>query len=460
MSKICLYCSNREQSLRWEQSFANTEHHVISLSMAQEVADRLDEEIFDMLVVCLSGTEGDSAFVSNSRSAHPNMPIVVVDSPEGRMSTTMARELGVSEYITHQANHEIVLLHVEKALEVARLRAENAYLVNQVLEGESDVSIVGHSTSMEHIRMLVDRVAQTKSNVLLVGESGTGKELVAQAIHQISGARTLPLIKVNCPGIPAQLFESELFGHMKGSFTGAFESRKGKFELAEGGNLLLDEVSELPLDLQAKLLRVVESRRFTRVGGSVEIDVRARIIAATNRDLTHMVQRGKFREDLFYRLNVFPIALPPLRIRKEDIRETALHLLCHVGRSCGLVAKGISKEAMKALERYHWPGNVRELRNILERAMVLNGGGIIEVNHLPWEIQESGAESLQNDGRFNHSVEAYKKKLLLDALTKNGWIKKEAARKLGLSQRAFSHYVVRFGLDNYRSKRQPGSGTI
>ncbi len=318
--------------------------------------------------------------------------------------------------------------------------------------------MIAASRAMGVIFETIRAVGPSDYPVLIMGESGTGKELVAQAIHQASGVRTLPLIKVNCPGIPAQLFESELFGHMKGAFTSAFESRKGKFELAEGGNLLLDEVSELPLDLQAKLLRVVESRRFTRVGGSAEIDVRARIIAATNRDLSHMVRKGKFREDLFYRLNVFPIALPSLRIRKEDICEIALHMLSHVSMACGLVAKGISKEAMKALEHYHWPGNVRELRNILERALVLNGGGIVDVNHLPWEIQEGGAERSKDDGRFNHSVETFKKKLLLDALSKNGWVKKEAAQELGLSQRALSHYVVRFGLDSYRSKCRPGSG--
>jgi DNA-binding NtrC family response regulator len=458
MSKICLYCTCAEQGLRWKQSFAGAGHLVAFLDTARETMDRLDRQLFDALVVCVSSAEDDSVLISSCRSAQPNILIVVIDGPECRMSAARARELGVSEHLTYQTNCEIVLLHVERALEVARLRAENAYLVDQVLEGESDVSIVGRSPGMEHVRLLVDKVAQTKSNVLLVGESGTGKELVAQAIHQASGVRTLPLIKVNCPGIPAQLFESELFGHMKGAFTSAFESRKGKFELAEGGNLLLDEVSELPLDLQAKLLRVVESRRFTRVGGSAEIDVRARIIAATNRDLSHLVRKGKFREDLFYRLNVFPIALPSLRIRKEDICEIALHMLSHVSRACGLVAKGISKEAMKALEHYHWPGNVRELRNILERALVLNGGGIVDVNHLPWEIQDGGAERSKDDGRFNHSVETFKKKLLLDALSKNGWVKKEAAQELGLSQRALSHYVVRFGLDSYRSKCRPGSG--
>lgn len=425
--------------------------HIVKAAGAPEAATtRLDSEIFDILAAYAGSGEGAREVVAACRDTHPKMPILLVSGPDARMSAASAGELGVTEYLKHDVEPETVLLHAEKALEAARIRAEHAYLIDQLLEGEQNVSVVGKSRAMEQLRMLVDKVARTKSNVLLIGESGTGKELVSQRIHQASGLGAQPLIKVNCPGIPSQLFESELFGHMKGSFTGAFESRKGKFELAGKGNILLDEVSELPLDLQAKLLRVLESRRFTRIGGDAEIEVQARVIAATNRDLARMVKDGSFREDLFYRLNVFPITLPPLRSRKEDIPETALHLLCHIGSSCGLIAKGIGKEAMKALESYHWPGNVRELRNILERALVLAGGGIVELEHLPWEIQEGAADIKSADDRFNSRVDAYKKKLLIESLRKNGWVKKEAARDLGLTQRAFSHYVLRFGLDNYR----------
>lgn len=451
MSKVFIYCSVKPCPLRLDQRFSNAGHRTATAITFQEAVDRLDNEIFDILIIHLGELDADLALIAVCRDRYPTMPIVAVSSPKSRLSAVQAREYGVVEYLKHPADPDNVLLHTEKALDAAKLRAEHAYLIEQVLEGEANVDIVGKSPGMSHVRTLIAKVSRSRSNVLLAGESGTGKELVAQAIHQTAGLGAQPLIKVNCPGIPAQLFESELFGHMKGSFTGAFESRKGKFELAGKGNILLDEISELPLDLQAKLLRVLESRRFTRIGGTAEIEVHARVIAATNRDLSRMVKEGRFREDLFYRLNVFPISLPPLRARKPDIMETALHLLSHIGRSCGLVAKGIDKDAMKALEAYHWPGNVRELRNILERALVLAGGGIVGMEHLPWEMHEIHNESGEGDGQFNARVEAYKKKLLLEALVKNGWIKKEAARTLGLTQRAFSHYVARFVLDKCRS---------
>ncbi len=451
MSKILIYRPAPSNHSKWDRPFSDAGHSTSTLHSTDEVLECLNGEIFDLLVIYLGYNGDDRAFITSCRERFPQLPIVVVDGPASRLSARAAGELGVTEYLKQSAEPETVLLHAEKALEAARIRAEHAYLVDQMLEGESDVTIVGRSLAMEHVRELIVKVSRSRSNVLLIGESGTGKELVAQAIHQSATERGAPpLIKVNCPGIPAQLFESELFGHMKGSFTGAIESRKGKFELAGQGNILLDEVSELPLDLQAKLLRVLESRRFTRVGGTDEIETQARVIAATNRDLSQMVSEGAFREDLFYRLNVFPITLPPLRNRRQDIRETALHLLCHIGSSCGLVAKGIAREAMKALESYHWPGNVRELRNILERALVLAGGGIVQLEHLPWEMQETSTDLPANEGRFNALIEAYKKKLMLESLRRHGWVKKEAARELGLTQRAFSHYVNRLSLDHHR----------
>lgn len=450
MSKIFILCDEYDKKDLWAKTFLDAGHLVISMETADSATDRLDSEIFDILVAYIGKDGREVSVIESCRDRQPTMPIVAVSGMDSRISISNAREMGIAEYLKHDVEPEVVRLHAEKALEAARIRAEHAYLIHQLLEGERDVSIVGKSRAMEHLRMLIDKVAKTRSNVLLLGESGTGKELVSQRIHQSSGLSSQPLIKVNCPGIPSQLFESELFGHMKGAFTGAFESKKGKFELAGKGNILLDEISELPLDLQAKLLRVLESRQFTRVGGEAEIEVHARVIAATNRDLLRMVREGTFREDLFYRLNVFPIVLPPLRARKEDIRDTALHLLCHIGSSCGLIARGIGKEAMKALESYHWPGNVRELRNILERALVLAGGGIVDIEHLPWEIQDTASAVHETDDRFNRRVDVYKKKLLIESLRKHGWVKKEAARDLGLTQRAFSHYVTKFGLDDYR----------
>jgi DNA-binding NtrC family response regulator len=346
---------------------------------------------------------------------------------------------------------ERMALLVDRLLESASIRAEHSYLLAEVLEGEREIQVVGRSAAMQKVRDLIRKVASTRSSVLLLGESGTGKELAAQAIHLSLPSRSHPLIKVNCPGIPTQLFESELFGHMKGAFTGAHESRKGKFELAGKGNILLDEVSEIPFELQAKLLRVLEDRRFTRVGGTAEVKVEARIIAASNRNLKVMVEQGRFRSDLYYRLNVFPISLPPLRSRREDIPETAIHLLGHVASSCGLPSDGVSEEAMLVLQAYDWPGNVRELRNILERALVLAGGGTIQLDHLPIELQEAGPARADDQATFQARVDNFKRELLVETLKSTRWSKKEAAGKLGLTQRAFSHYVAKYGLDSFRS---------
>ncbi len=427
-------------------------HRVGSESSRRDGLARLEREIFDLLIVDLQlpGEQGRELLVQ-AHEAQSALPIVLISDSGSVREAVDAMRLGAVEYAQQPLDLDALVMRVDQILESSSIRAEHNYLIDQVLEGEQQVDLVGKSAAMERVRALVDKVAPTRSNVLVLGESGTGKELVAQAIHERSAKRKQPLIKVNCPGIPATLFESELFGHMKGAFTGALENRKGKFELAGKGNILLDEIAEIPVELQAKLLRVLEERRFMRGGGSTEAVVDARVIAATNRDLEAMVNAGGFRADLFYRLNVFPIPLPPLRERKEDLPELSLHLLCHIGSSCGLIAKGISPAALQAFSRYHWPGNVRELRNVLERALVLAGGGVVDVDHLPMELQEhASADGDDRPESFQSRIDRIKRDLLLEALRETDWKKKEAAKQLGLSKRAFSHYVSRFELDSYR----------
>ncbi|MBN2529498.1 MAG: sigma-54-dependent Fis family transcriptional regulator [Deltaproteobacteria bacterium] len=455
MSNLILYSTNHHKSATLARVFEEYGHCLVYLPDPTEVCQILQREIFDAAIICADAPDETRHIVIACRDAQPMMPVVIVEGEDPAVNAEQARELGAAEFLKRNVEPASVLMHTEKALEAARLRAEHAYLIDQVMEGEKQVYLAGTSEAMATVRALITKVSRSRSTVLLTGESGTEKELVAHAIHQASLGSKHPLVKVNCPGIPAQLFESELFGHMKGSFTGATESQRGKFELAGKGNILLDEVSELPLELQAKLLRVLESRRFTRVGGANEIEAQARVIAATNRDLKAMVKEGRFREDLYYRLNVFPIELPPVRDRKEDLKDTALHLLGHIGSSCGLTASGIDKDAMHILKSYNWPGNVRELRNVLERSLVLAGGGLILPEHLPWEVQDAGEGTTDNEEFFNVRVNAYKKKLLLESLRKHAWVKKDAATSLGLSQRAFSHYVARFNLDNQRKSSRP-----
>jgi DNA-binding NtrC family response regulator len=360
-------------------------------------------------------------------------------------------QAGAADFVQKPFELEAMAMRVERVLDSARLRAAYAYLVDQCCDTRRNAAPVGHSPEMCRVRELIEKVAVTGVNVLITGESGTGKELAASMIHDLSGNTDNPLIKVNCPAIPAQLFESELFGHMKGAFTGAFETRKGKFELAGKGNILLDEISEIPFDLQAKLLRVIEDKRFTRVGGSAEIRVNARIIAATNRNLSEMVEKGLFRADLYYRLNVFPIEMPPLRMHKEDIPQIVLHLLPYLSRNCCLETEGIGDEALAALAAYRWPGNVRELRNILERALVLSMGKKIQPEHLPLELQDGERDGMPT-GNFNTELNDFKRQLLLDALRTTDWSKKDAAALLGLSGRAFSHYVKTLNLDDFRPR--------
>lgn len=428
-------------------------HVLVSAGRVSEAKQKLEQELFDLLITDVRLPDGSG--MSILKLAHellPSLPVIVITAHGAIQDAVDAMKYGAVEYVQKPFELEAMSILVDKALETASIRAEHSYLIGEVLEGESEIELVGDSKAMQTVRSLVNKVAATRSTVLITGESGTGKELVARAIHEASTARRQPLIKVNCPGIPAQLFESEIFGHMKGAFTGAYESRKGKFELAGRGNIFLDEIAEIPINLQSKLLRVLEERRFTRIGGANEVTVDARVIAATNKDPEVLIEQKQFRADLYYRLNVFPIHLPPLCERPEDIPRLSMHLLSHVAQSCGLVAEGITPEAMRIIQAYQWPGNVRELRNILERAMVLSGGGYVDADHLPMELQEMSTPTVAEDATFQLQVEGFKRQVLLDALNSVGWVKKNAAAQLGLSQRAFSHYVSRFDLDRFRDR--------
>lgn len=452
MSKILIVDDEPRGVKLLRQKLEERGHSVASAGTFSAALERVTSELFDLLLTDVRLPDGSGIdLLGRTREQQPELPVIVVTAYGDIRDAVRAMQLGAVEYVQKPFELEAIALLVARTLDTARVRREHSYLLDELLEGEREVQIVGRSEPMQRVRALVARVAATRSTVLLTGESGTGKEIVAQAIHALSRQHNQAMIKVNCPAIPAQLFESELFGHMKGSFTGAQESRQGKFELARDGTIFLDEISEIPLELQAKLLRVIEERAFTRVGGTAEVRVEARIIAATNRDLLAMVRAGRFREDLYFRLAVFPIQLPPLRTRPEDIPETASHLLAHVAPRCGLRPHGISDSALRALAAYAWPGNVRELRNVLERALVIAGGEEIGVEHLPVEIGDShphgGPCCCQS---FSGCVEAYKRTLLVEALTACGWSKQDAAARLGLSPRAMSHYVARFDLDRDR----------
>jgi DNA-binding NtrC family response regulator len=425
-------------------------HGVDQAERVEQSLEKLQTGIYDLLITDVrlpdrSGIE----LLTQAQTYQPAIQTIVITAYGSVEDAVEAMRLGAFDYIQKPFQLEALRLVVEQALSMATLKAQHQYMLDETRTVRGGPDLVGSSTAMARVRELIDVASSKPTSVMLTGESGTGKELVAGAVHHRSGKGDRPLVRLNCPAIPVELFESELFGHMKGSFTGAFESRRGKFELADGGTLFLDEISEIPLGLQSKLLRVLEERRFTRVGGTNEIQVNLRVIAATNRDLERAVQTGRFRKDLYYRLNIFPIHIPPLREHLEDIPDLADHLLQRIATQYHMPQPGISEHAMRHLQRYGWPGNVRELRNVLERGLLLAQGEAIQPEHLPAELIGDDFEDPQSHG-LNQQVETYRKDLILRALQRCDWRKKEAARLLGLSPRALSHYIVKYDLDGLK----------
>jgi Nif-specific regulatory protein len=341
-----------------------------------------------------------------------------------------------------------VKLHMEIEREREALIEEKEHL-RQQLKGKYNVeNIIGHSDSMQEVFEAIHRVAPSKANVLLRGESGTGKELVAKAIHYMSPRAKGPFIKFNCASIPEGLLESELFGHEKGAFTGAMALRKGRFELADRGTIFLDEIGDLPVTLQPKILRVLQEKEFERVGGEKTIKVDVRLIAATSRNLENFVAEGKFREDLYYRLNVVPLYLPPLRERREDIGLLSDYFLKKYNQENSTALK-ISAEVLQVFSDYEWPGNVRELENTIERLVVMSKGNIIGKSDLPLNIREQSIKtkySLQTKDNLPSTVEVIEKARILDALNKTGWVQARAARLLGITPRQIGYKIMRYGL--------------
>jgi transcriptional regulator with PAS, ATPase and Fis domain len=318
--------------------------------------------------------------------------------------------------------------------------------------------IIGNHPSMKRVYDTIVRVCDTDSSILIQGESGTGKELVARAIHELSPRQSARFVAINCGAIPSGLLESELFGHVKGAFTGAITNKVGKFEMAQGGTVFLDEIGDMSYELQVKLLRVLEERCIEPVGSSKQVPLDVRIVSATNKDLDKQVEDGKFREDLYYRLNVIPITLPPLRERTSDIPLLVEHFVEYFNESKNRKVKGISSKAMDLLMNYHWPGNVRELRNVIEMLVVIKAEGIIQENELPQKIR--GNNSCEQEVQFKNepvlpeegidlttAVTEYEKRLILESLNRTGWIKQHAAKLLNLNRTTLVEKIKRYQLE-------------
>jgi DNA-binding NtrC family response regulator len=386
----------------------------------------------------------------SSSAENPLPPKVILVTAHGSVERAReAHHLGAFDYMSKPVVADELLFRVERALEAFRL-AEKALRLERRLKSDGLEAIVGDSAAMRDVFRLVEKIAPTNSTVLIRGESGTGKELVARAVHSRSNRSARPFYALNCAAIPENLLESELFGHEKGSFTGADARKIGLFEAASGSTLFLDEIGDLTLPLQGKILRALQEKEVKRVGGNETIPVDVRVVAATNRDLTAMMKAGQFREDLFYRLNVIPVELPPLRERSSDVRALVLRFLDKSNASHGTSVTTVSPEAMELLVRHGWPGNVRQLESVVERAVLLCEGNIVTPADLPSEVRLNTAPAARPYGfdipADGIDIEEFERQLIVQAMEKSGWVIAKAARLLGLTYRTLQYRLEKFGL--------------
>jgi two-component system response regulator PilR (NtrC family) len=421
---------------------------------AQEILKKKSFEmvISDLQMPNVSGIE----LLKFTKDLNPDIVFMIITAFGTTETAVEAMKLGAYDYITKPFKIDEVRILSHHALKSKRLETENIQLKKELNKENSFSNIVGNSQAMHKIYDLVQRVSQTATNVLITGESGTGKELIAKAIHYNGPLKDKPFVTVNCGAIPENLMESEMFGHKKGSFTGAHVDKMGLFEVANGGTLFLDEVGELPLSIQVKLLRSIQERIIRMVGGTEDIKVEVRICAATNRNLEEQVRSGAFREDLFYRLNVIQIKSPGLRERRDDIPLLANHFLDKYNHRLNKQIKGISSEAMDILKKYDYPGNVRELENIIERTVALEGGATILPESLPPLVTTIGGgrklasaydiEVTEEGLDLEKVIGQIEKEVLIKAIHKSGGIKKKAAKLLGITFRSMRYRVEKYGL--------------
>jgi two-component system response regulator PilR (NtrC family) len=411
--------------------------------------DDIDVVITDMQMPGRSGLDILHAVPDLS----PGTVVVVITAFASTDSAIEAMKEGAYDYITKPFKVDEIRVVVEKALEKKLLEVENRRLKTELRTQARHRNIVGNSTAIQRVFDLIGQVAPTRTNVLVAGESGTGKELVARAIHDQSNRADQSFVALNCGAIPENLLESELFGHVKGAFTGAISNKEGLFETAAGGTLFLDEVGELSPTLQVKLLRVIQEKTIRRVGGTSDYTVDVRIVSATNRRLEEEVAAGRFREDLYYRLNVIQVELPALRDRREDVPLLVQYFIEKFAKELGKPMARVSDEALQKLIDYGYPGNVRELENIIERAMALNRDDRIELGCLPPTVMEprqtSRTASIPPDGvKLEELVDDYERSLLREALDSAGGVKKHAAKLLGISFRSFRYRLEKLGLED------------
>ena len=413
--------------------------------------ERVDLVLTDLRLPGMNGLE----FLQAAKRINALLPVVVMTA-YGTVETAVdAMKAGASDYVLKPFSMEEIKLVVRKELDVNRLREENRSLREALGRRYDFANIVARSPKMQEVLALVERVAPTNSTVLLGGESGAGKDLIARAIHQHSRRASGPFVKINSTAIPENLLESELFGYEKGAFTGAVTSKPGKFELADKGTIFLDEIGDVPPSTQVKLLRVLQEREFERLGGTKTLKVDVRLLAATNRDLRAALEEGTFRQDLYYRLNVVPVSIPPLREHKEDIPELVDHFIARFAEDSAKKITGITPVALRILMDYHWPGNVRELENIIERAVAFSDGPVIDVADIRLDLSPSvpsavpGSAALSAGTPFppaGMTLDQFEDEIIREALRRAQGNKSQAARLLGLSRNAFRYRLDKIGV--------------
>ena len=422
-------------------------HQVRGVATAEEGLEQLEAAPAELVITDLRMPGiGGMEFLCRLKDTWPDTEVVVMTAFGSIDTAVEAMRCGAYDYLTKPIDRERFPIVVDKALERHALTTENKQLRDRLETRTRFDQMVGESEPMQRVYSLVEMVADSDVTVLLTGETGTGKELVARAIHQKSPRANSPFITVNCGALPENLFESELFGYEKGAFTGAMFTKMGRFELAEGGTILLDEVGELSLKSQVDFLRVLETKEFRRLGGTKVIRVDTRIIAATNRNLEEAVKQGDFREDLYYRLNVVPIRLPPLRDRADDIPLLVDRFLAECSAQHHREPKDVSREAMRLLRLYGWPGNIRQLRNLMERLVVTVKDTMIQPEHLPEEIQASKEDARTMMVTLGTSLEQLEREVIQRTLTEITNHREKAAKLLGISLRTLQYKIKEYGI--------------
>jgi DNA-binding NtrC family response regulator len=407
----------------------------------------------------MPGMRGEK-FIAHCRKEHPDIPVIVVTAYGSIRSAIDCIQAGASDYLTKPFEPEELQIAIHNALRLRDLILENQQLQAVMHDAHSGQRLIGNSTAMKNLRDTIEQVAPYKTTVLITGESGTGKEAVAREIHDRSPRTNKPWVALNCSAIPRDLMESELFGYVKGAFTGAHTNRLGRLEQANGGTLFLDEIGDLELSLQGKLLRVLQEREFSPVGSDAIRRADVRIIAATNRDLNTQVQQRTFREDLLYRLDVYNIHVPPLRQRSVDIPLLADYFLAELRHDIDKPVEGFSHSAMQALEKYSWPGNVRELRNAVERSLLSARGSHIEANDLPDKIfdvsepPQTVVETINSNDSLDSRMDAVERQLIVNALAECQGVQTHAAKRLGITERSLWHRIKKLGIQIERSIKE------